>query len=120
MADKSFEALWKHFVPRDGPPRNAAGEALRAVARIGHEINVNEGASWEPDHDAAAELIGRNLAAEPLLEAAELEALRRDVKAIRDAGAAQKAGSEGAKQAYGRVRGAVVTWCNRRLTRPSE
>lgn len=119
MADKSFEALWKHFVPRDGPPRNAAGEVLRAVARIGHELSVNEGASWDADHDAAAEVIGRNLAAEPLLETQALSAVQRDLASIRELGATQRANTDGAREAHARVRAAVIDWCNRRLSRPS-
>lgn len=118
MADKSFEALWKHFVPRDGPPRNAAGEVLRAVARIGHEISINEGATWDEEHDAAAALIGKHLAGQPLLEAGRLAAVEQDLAQVRRLADAKQAGSAGAREAMGRVRAAVVEWCNRRLAQP--
>lgn len=120
MADKSFEQLWKHFVPRDGAPRNPAGEVLRAVARIGHEISINEGANWEEDHDVAAALIGTRLAEQPLLDSPTLKALEKDVASIRALGASRSAGSEDAREAMGRVRVAVIDWCNRRLALPSD
>jgi hypothetical protein len=51
MNPKSFEALWKHYVPRDGAPRNAQGEVLRAIARVSHELSINECANWDDQFD---------------------------------------------------------------------
>lgn len=118
MAGKSFEALWKHFVPRDGPPRNIQGEVLRAVAKVSHEVSINACANWDDQFDERLSVIGNHLEESKLLDAASFRSLTEDLNAIRAYAAAPAPGQE-PRDALGRVRETIVAWCNQRLAAQS-
>src|SRR5438105_7569364 len=86
MASKSFEALWKHFVPRDGPPRTVHGEALRAIARISHEVNINGCANWSSELDASIATLQEQLGKPGQVSPDLLDGLVKDLHAIQVAG----------------------------------
>jgi hypothetical protein len=103
MSPKSYEALWKLYVPRDGTPQTVQGQLLRAYARIGHEVSINTFASWDARHESDLDLIARHLVAAD------------DVARIRDL-AATKASHADAGEILARLRALVVAWCNQKLT----
>jgi hypothetical protein len=114
LANKSYEALWKHFVPRDGPPGSVYGEVLRAYARVGHAVNVNQLESWGPELDQSLDLIRSKMTATGDMDPATLILLEADLAAIRNAGA-RKALSDDVSEATGRVKRWIVDWCNRKV-----
>ena len=113
MQNKSFEALWKHYVPRDGAPRNVQGEVLRAIARISHEVRINECANWSADFDDACELI-RSRLSESGFDAAAMAATAQQLERVRSLARSAPA-HEDLGSALTRIRESVVAWCNQKL-----
>lgn len=113
---KSFEGLWKHFVPRDGPPRTAQAIALKAIARVSHEININDCANWGPESEAALDELAKSLTVAGALPTHQTEALSQDIAIIRAAGIAHTKPGSDVGDAVSRLKAAVVSWCNAKLT----
>ena len=116
MAGKTYEGLWKHFVPRDGPPRTAPGEVLRAVARISHEVSINEGAGWDEDHDALVAVLKTHLVDGAGIDAEASAATARDLAVVSAFGASKGGPNGAAVEAVARLKACVVAWCNQRLS----
>jgi hypothetical protein len=114
LAAKTYEALWKHFVPRDGPAPSVYGEVLRAYARISHEVNVNQMANWGTDHNQSLDFIRTKISDSGELDAPALQALSADLDAVRSA-AALKSTSTDLKPVTSRVKQVIVDWCNRKV-----
>ena len=113
MQPKSFEMLWKHYVPRDGAPRNVQGTLLRAIAKISHEVSINECANWGPELEESVDALRRELGAPDALPAAERAAALADLDTVN---AKARAGAHAElPPVIARVKAVVVDWCNRRL-----
>lgn len=115
MATRSFDAPWKLLIPRDGPPRNAQGEVLRAIARIGHEVSINACASWDSRHDDLISLIEKHVIESGDLDPAERQTAAGDLAFIRAHAAATQVQRSDPTEPLARLRDCVVLWCNRRL-----
>lgn len=118
MTTRSFEALWKHFIPRDGPPRASQGHVLRAFARVSHELSINGGVNWDAEFESLLDVIKKSLGDWPLLDPADYQALGDDLDTIRRDATSGSAQGPAVVTAIARVRERVVEWCNVTLTLP--
>jgi hypothetical protein len=116
---KSFEALWKLYVPRDGAPRTAQGETLRAIARVSHEVSINECANWDADYETLIDLIPRHLERGWQPATAVIERLRADAALVKSHASSRSAVTPEVGVAISRIREVVVDWCNARLADPA-